>query len=264
MSEGLQPGRQVLTADEYHADRSAVSKGWLDKIERSAAHLKAWLDGYAKPATPTQALGKLTHVAVLEPDLLTAQFITKPTEINRRTKVGREEYAAWEIENAHKTIITDDQMAVALAVRDSVNRHKAARALLGDGSPEETMVWRNGETGELCKARADWLSRIAIVDAKTTHDARPAEFAKSIVNYRYDVQTGHYLEGFQHDLFAWIAVEVEPPYAVAVYVADAVIRQRGLEARDRNLRTYAECKAKNEWPAYPDVVTTIELPRWAR
>lgn len=258
----LKPGRIDLSADDYHADRSAVSKSWLDRIDRSPAHLRAYLDGHSKD-TPTLILGRLVHSAVLEPDLLADQFVVPPN-INRRTKVGKEEYAAFEKDNAHKTIITQDQFDLALAIRDSVYGNRAAKALLTDGDPEATVVWRNAETGELCKARADWLRENVIVDVKTCQDARPDAFARSIANYRYDVQTSHYGEGFDLDRFVFIAVEKDPPYACAVYAADDLIRQRGKEARDRNLNTYAECKAKDEWPGYEEVITTIHLPRWAQ
>ena len=257
----LQPGRIDLSADDYHADRSAVSKSWLDRIDRSPAHLRAYLDGHSKD-TPTLLLGRLVHAAVLEPDLLHDQFVVPP-KINRRTKAGREEYAAFEADNAHKQIVTADQFDLALAIRDSVYGNRAAKALLNDGDPEATVVWKNLETGELCKARADWLRENVIVDVKTCQDARPDAFARSIANYRYDVQTSHYEEGFDLDRFVFIAVEKDPPYACAVYAADDLIRQRGKEARDRNLTTYAECKAKDSWPGYEEVIHTIHLPKWA-
>lgn len=258
----LEPGRLELPAEQYHADRSAVSKGWLDRIDRSPAHLKVYLDGYSRE-TPAMTLGRLVHTAVLEPDLLNDEFATVPTEINRRTKVGKAEYAEWEEENKHKTIIKADQLELAMAIRDSVRQNAAAKALLKNGDAEQTVVWKNSETGELCKARADWLRENVIVDVKTTEDARPEAFARSIANYRYDVQTSHYEEGFDLNRFVFIAVEKTPPYAVAVYAADDLIRHRGKQARDRNLRTYAECKASGKWPGYEEVIKTIELPRWA-
>jgi exodeoxyribonuclease VIII len=101
------------------------------------------------------------------------------------------------------------------------------------------------------------------VDVKTTEDASASAFAKSIANYRYHVQDAHYREGFERDRFVWIAVEIKPPYAVAVYMDDSDMLALGQSHRDTDLRTYAECKAKNEWPGYPEVIQSIQLPRWA-
>jgi exodeoxyribonuclease VIII len=239
-----------------------VSKSWLDRLDRSPAHLRAYLDGY-RPDSPAMALGRLTHVAILEPDLLDELFVTKPADINRRTNAGKAEFADWERANAHKSIVTADQLELARAMRDSVRRNKAARALLTGGDPEETVVWRNLETGELCKARADWLRENVIVDVKTTQDARPEAFARSIANFRYDRQVGHYSDGFNLDKFVFVVVESMPPHGVAVYAADSVMHRIGREARDENLRVYAECKATDNWPGYPDVISEIQLPSWA-
>ena len=262
MAARLSPGRPDLSASDYHADRSAVSKSWLDLIDRSPTHLKTWMSGESHE-TPAHLFGRLVHSAVLEPDLLKETYAVAPL-INRRTKAGKAEYAEWRAENASKIVISDEQMRLALAVRDSVYAHQAARALLGHGDSERTVVWRKEDTGELCKARADWLRDSCVIDVKTTLDARPDAFARTVVNYRYEVSTGHYLDEFNLDSHVFIAVEKDPPYAVAVYATDNFIRERGREARDRNLRTYAECRAKDEWPAYPDVIETIEMPLWAK
>jgi hypothetical protein len=258
----LEPGRLRISAENYHADRSAVSKSWLDRIDRSPAHLRAYLDGLTKADTPALVLGSLTHCAILEPDLLDAVYAVSP-RVDRRTKAGKEAYAEWEASLKGQVIVTADQMEHAKAMRDSVYKHRAASGLLGIGEREATVCWVDAETGERCKARADLLREGCIVDVKTTQDARPAEFAKSIVNFRYDVQDAHYSAGFNLDRFVWIAVEKEYPHGVAVYISDTGIRRRGQSARARNLNAYAECQASGNWPAYPDIVNAIELPRWA-
>jgi hypothetical protein len=48
-----------------------------------------------------------------------------------------------------------------------------------------------------------------------------------------------------------------------VYSDSEEIRKRGREERDPDLRLYAECRAKDHWPAYPEFVQPLELPRWA-
>lgn len=261
--DGLPLGIIDLPADEYHADRSAVSKGWLDMIDRSPAHLKLYLDGARREPTPAMMLGSLIHTAVLEPDLLPTEYAVAP-QVDRRTKVGKAAYAEWLEEHANMTHVTSEQMDTAIAVRDAVMQHRAASALLSKGSPEQTVVWRDAGTGEKCKARADWLRDSMTIDLKSTSDARPEAFAKSIANFRYDVQAAHYSDGFERDRFVFIAVEAQPPYGVAVYVADPSIFERGNTLRDRNLDTYSACMARNHWPGYEDTIQSISLPAWAR
>ena len=102
------------------------------------------------------------------------------------------------------------------------------------------------------------------MDLKTTRDASPDGFGKSIANYRYHVQSAHYRDGFQAGRFVWVAVEIDPPYAVAVYIDGDEIHARGDGERLSDLRLYAECKASDKWPGYPDEVQNISLPRWYR
>lgn len=256
--------RQMIDwpAEKYHADRSAVSKSWLDHIHRSPAHLRAYLDGLI-PSTPRMEFGSLVHAWVLEPDSIASRYLKTP-KFDRRTKAGKAGYEDITQRAAAEglTVVDEETWDLATRIKDAVYGHKAAAAILGKGEPEQSVLWTNGETGELCKARADWL-RDFLVDVKTTEDASPNGFAKSIANYRYHVQDAHYREGFERDRFVWIAVEIKPPFAVAVYADDDDMLALGKAHRDADLSLYAECKAKNEWPGYPEIIQTITLPRWA-
>lgn len=250
--------------EKYHADRTAVSKSWLDHIHRSPAHLRAYLDGLI-PSTPRMEFGSLVHAWVLEPDSIESRYLKIP-KLDRRRKADKEKYAELEAvaKARNMAMIDEDTWRQAMTIRDAVYRHKAAAAILGKGDPEQAVLWTNPETGELCKAKADWLrENFPLVDVKTTTDASPSAFARSVVNYRYCAQLRHYCEGFERDRMVWVAVEIAPPYAVAVYASDDAMMKRGIEERDPDLRLYAECKSKNEWPGYADSVQTLTLPRWA-
>lgn len=253
----------TIAESDYHADRTAVSKSWLDKIERSPAHLKAYLDGTAaNETTPAMALGSLTHAMILEPERFSSDFVMCP-RLDKRTKAGKEAWVEFEDANTGKIVVPEKDWLQAEAMRDAVYEHPSARKLLTKGDPEQTVFWNDSNTGEKCKARADWLRENFIVDLKTTADASPAGFAKSIANFRYHVQNAHYTDGFDLERFVFIAVEKAPPYGVAVYVLDEDSISKGTELRKRNMDVYAECKARNEWPGYSELVETINLPRWA-
>jgi exodeoxyribonuclease VIII len=121
-----------------------------------------------------------------------------------------------------------------------------------------------------CKSRADYWVRgkRLVVDAKTTLDASPEAFAKSVYNYRYHVQDALYRAGFaangeRIDHFALLAVEKEPPYAVAVYTLDAEAVSKGHFAARSNIEVLADCVTRNEFPGYGNGVQELSLPRWA-
>jgi exodeoxyribonuclease VIII len=111
--------------------------------------------------------------------------------------------------------------------------------------------------------------RGVIVDLKTTRDASPDGFAKSVAQYRYHVQAAFYSDGYRAAFgeaprgFVFIAVETEPPYLVAVYVASETMAQRGRIEYQTDLDTFRRCQDADTWPGYSDAPLTIDLPKWA-
>jgi exodeoxyribonuclease VIII len=138
------------------------------------------------------------------------------------------------------------------------------------GKAETTHMWTDATTGVECKCRPDWLTSNLIVDLKTTEDASPRGFQRSVANYRYHVQAAWYLDGIEAvtgtrpDQFIFICVEKKPPYAVGVYAADAEMIQIGAETAARDLEVYATCKAADAWPSYSDQIEPLSLPAWMR
>jgi exodeoxyribonuclease VIII len=123
-----------------------------------------------------------------------------------------------------------------------------------------------------CKARPDYIrqDKGLILDLKTCLDARSDPFSRSCWNYRYHVQAAYYLDGYRvateesAEAFLFIAIEKAPPYAVAVYHANEDMIDQGRSEYQRDLITYAECLAKDEWPGYPEEIASLVLPRWTQ
>jgi len=258
---------------DYHA-HPAISKSHLDQIAKSPLHYWArFLDPkrIIPEPTPAMRLGTAVHTHILELPKWEEQVAVAPTAINRRTNAGREEWAAFEAESAGKTVITRDEADVVMAMGRSVLGHPGAAMLLGlPGKAETTHMWTDANYGLECKCRPDWLTDDGsiIVDLKTTKDASPFGFKRSIADYRYFVQAGFYLHGLEQatgkrpDQFIFICVESTSPYACAVYAADSELIERGHEQAMRDLQKIAECKAANSWPSYSDQIEPISLPAW--
>lgn len=258
-----------------------VSKSNLDLIERSPAHLKHYLDHpESREETPAMRFGSLVHTAVLEPDLLASEYIVMPEDLKKPTPQQinakkpspatvelLDRWKEFEQESSGKTVVDKFDLEASEAMRKAVMEHSKARSLLSIGEPEQSVFWDNRETGVACKARTDWIhghQQSLLVDLKTTNDARPESFIRSILKFRYDVQSAHYTDGFNIDKFVFIAVEKKPPHGVAVYAVDGELFQRGDLARLANLETYAECQATDNWPGYSEKIQTLELPNWAK
>jgi exodeoxyribonuclease VIII len=259
-----------MTNEAYHAERSAVSNSGISKLVQSPAHFRAYLDeGFSE--TPALIFGRIAHEAILEPDRFA--YAVAP-QVDKRTKSGKAEWADFEAENADKHILTSDDEKAILRMRDNVYAHPAAKAALttSKGRAEVSVFGYQGDqSGELCKCRPDfWRDDNIIVDLKTTNDAGPHEFNRSVFKYGYHRQAAFYLnlcsraKAEKQEAFIFICVEKTTPYAVAVYMADAEMIEYGRWQYERALLTLAECKINNYWPGYSEKIETISLPAWAK
>jgi len=258
---------------KYHAD-PAVSASHLHAMAKSPAHYYArYLDPNRPPFIPTVAMkfGSLVHCAVLEPANLGERYGVCPS---RSTKNGKA--IAQQMDSTGVEAVTQTDWDAAQAMAATVRKHPIAGELLSEGEPEQPFWWYDGETGQQCKCRPDWIRKdsmgrvAALVDLKTTQDASPKGFAKSIATFRYHVQAAHYKEGlFQLGLaeqsakFIFIAIEKVYPYATATYELDEDSYNEGWCLVNRDLRRIAYCREHNEWPGYSLETSTLSLPRWA-
>jgi hypothetical protein len=257
----------------YHA-HAAVSKSHLDLVAKSPLHYwSRYLDPNRMPQEPTaaMAIGSAVHTHVLELDQWDAQYVVAPAGIDRRTKVGKAEWDVFQTAIGTRTVISREDADLVMRIGRSVLSHPAAAYLLGlPGKAETTHMWTDAGTGLQCKCRPDWLldDGSMIVDLKTTEDASSKEFQRSIAKWRYQVQASFYLDGIQHatgkrpEQFVFIAVEKKPPYACAVYVADAQMIEIGRDTARRDLDKLNVCKAADYWPGYSDGIEQINLPPW--
>jgi hypothetical protein len=250
----------MTTNEQYHAD-PAISASHLHAVAASPYHYWSRFLNPDRPVVePTAAmrLGSLVHCAVLEPDELSKRYAVAP---DRRTKDGKATAALLAASGIEAVSAADMELALAMAA--SVRSHQAAAELLRDGVAEQSFWWDDVDTGLRCKCRPDWYYGTTLVDLKTTTDASPRGFAKSVANWRYHVQQAHYMAGTFAERFVFIAVEKTYPYAVGVYELDTTAMDAAETTRRNNLQTIADCRAINEWPGYSQGIQNLSLPGWA-
>lgn len=275
-----------VSNDAYHSG-AGVSKSGLDLIARSPLHYwSAYLDPQREPReeTPAMMLGTAIHSAVLEPQLFASDYVVVPEGAPKRptktqlsakkpsddTVAAIEWWREFDARYGGKTILTADDYDTCTSIQTNVRRHPAAQTLMKEGEAELSVYWRDDETGVLCKCRPDWMNYQAnvIVDVKSTEDASPEGFQRSIQKYGYHVQAAWYLDGFKAatgtapKAFIFAAFEKKRPYATAFYYADADMIELGRILYRERLNAYAECLKRNSWPGYPAQLQAISLPAW--
>lgn len=249
--------------DEYHADPSLSSTGARLLVDCPAKYRHTADHGERHSAAFD--LGKAAHALVLG--------VGAPVRVvdadDWRTKAAREERDAARADFETPMLRKDWERVCAMA--EALLRHPTARAWVEHGRPEVSLFWSDPRHDVPCRARIDYLrdtSRVVLVDIKTTTNASPAAFTRSVASYGYHVQAAWYQTGARHLLdldepppFVFLVQEKEPPYLVGVYELDDDALTAGRHLASRAVAIWRECTDRGEWPAYPAQVLT--LPRWA-
>lgn len=273
-----------MTNEEYHKLNTHISKSGLDLINKSPAHYYArYLDPIRKPEAPTEAMqiGTAIHSAILEPHLFESEYyVLDDTKI--RFEIGgampqlTKRYKEWESEQASEFAgrkkLSASDFITCMRMRDAAHKHETAKILLSSGEAEQTFMWIDEDTGAPCKIRPDKINREVghIIDIKSTEDASPEGFFKSVYKYRYHVQGPFYHDGYSVNNpgvinnFTFIAIEKKAPYAVGTYFIPKDVYNYGRAIYKENLKTYMKAKKSGIYGAYSDDFLPVELPKYAK
>jgi len=258
--------------DVYHGRHlGLVSKSAIERLDRSPAHYKTWIDGdVSDVGTLAQAFGGAWHCSVLEPERFEASYVVEPDHGDLRTKAAKAARDEWRAANGCKVYVPEDDMAAMRAMTAAVRAHPLASKMLANGEPEVTAIWTDEETGLRCKTRTDYYveSRRMAVDLKSADDASLPAFRRSAANYGYHITDALYRAGFgavgkRIDHYVFVVVEKKPPHAVALYSLHADDIQKGYAHVLSAKLKLAECMRNDDWPAYPVTIQTLALPPWA-
>jgi len=283
----LPPGiHENVPAEVYHQRvMGVVNTGALKVLHgKTPAHYRAWLEEEPDEESKALEFGRALHCAMLEPAIFDATYVQpvehpyrRPTAMQRNAKKPSDAtlaaigyWDAWNAANAGMIEITVAEKRMIQGMAAAVMAHPEASILALASRREVTVIWTDRRTGLLCKARYDlWDDRIVVIgDVKSTEDATPSAFSRSVARYGYHIQDAHYLDGarslgFTQADFVFIAVEKEPPHGTITYRLNEESRKHGHELRYRAMDTLAECIETDRWPGYESGIQNLSLPAWA-
>lgn len=273
-----------MPSEVYHGHEIAnhfVSRSGLLEIAKAPAIFYGRHRDPKRPPQPepTEAmvLGTMTHCAVLEPDAFVDRYAVAP-KCDRRTKEGKAIWAAF-LETLKPGMEAADPEMVqkSLAMAMAVRENPAVSGLLDEGDAEvSAFVQQEKWSGVAVRVRPDFVSpaggnKVILTDLKTTIDASPKGFGRTVANMAYDVQAALYSDIFEQAsgkrvvAFVFVAVEKAWPFACVPYVLKPDAIDRGRRKYRRLLETYAECMRTQTWPGYTSgrEIEILELPAWA-
>lgn len=249
-----------ISHKDYHSWTDIVSNSYLGRLAKVPAAAKI-------PQDETEAMrfGRAFHCYVLEEENFLDEFVIPsefPTKPNRRsTQKTIDAYSEWAKGLNGKQAVTVDDYRTIQDMKEAVLTHPFAYQLLKEGISETTLIWKDEETGLLCKARPDRIpdgNKGVILDLKSTNNAAKNSFQSDCVKFGYAREGAIYLEGlarltgalYTDLIFACIAVEKEPPYRCEVYTIEPDFLEWGYAEFHRLIQIEKKCRDANFWPHY--------------
>lgn len=272
MGKILSKGHYEIDMDTYHGDCCdgfSVSGSGLVKLENtSPAHF--WWHSYLNPQRPevdTTALkfGRAAHAIILGEPEFAKYFIVSPYD-DFKTKEARQ----WR-EQQMRTVVRPQQMDMIRAMAKSILQTPLIKNAFIDGKPEQSLIWKDAETGIWLKSRPDWLPNSIpfVPNYKTTKSARPDDWRKDAFKLGYHQGAALCLEGIKQVLgwaspsYYFVVQEKEAPYvALPITMRDTDIEWGALLNR-RNLRRLSDCLMAGKWPAYAEGAVEVSMPEWS-
>lgn len=272
--KNIEPGIYPNTHEHiYRGAWGGINQSLLWKLhEKSPAHARnEYLN--PRPSTGARLTGTAIHQLVLEPDSLERNFAVRPDGIDGRTREGKIALAEFRASAGTREIVDGTTWDTFAGIRDSVMRHDEALALLtAPGHTELAAVWYDRVHREtMCKMRCDRLashrSISTILDVKTTEDASPRAFTRSVATWGYHFQAAWYLDGLAtiapgERRFVIMAIEKSAPYEIALYELDFSWLDYGRDLTRKYLDLWVKCEREGVWPGYGEAVEVLDAPDW--
>lgn len=262
-----------MTNADYHAT-SAVNASFLKSwILKSPLHAMNTRGSIGRTVAD---MGTAIHSEALEPE---RGNVVRSDETSRATKAWKEHYALCEAEGkvllpgkdydnvigAVHGFVNDDGDLIGGLMNDA----HCGKLLKQDDKICEASLFVEHETGLILKARPDIYSpQLAVMgDVKSTQDASPRGFGKSIWKLGYHLQAAHYLlvarlAGWDVRHWGFLAVEKEPPYPAHFHTLCDDTLAYSARVIEAALREVAEAKESKRYDTRWGSYTVQYLPEY--
>jgi hypothetical protein len=269
------PGLYTMSAEEYHADPCPTPSlsSSIAKILISRSPLHAWTEharlnpAFVPEEKATYDRGSAAHALLLEGE--DRMVVIEANDY--RKAAAQEARDAARAAGKHPVLVAE--YPNILKMRDVALASIAACGdlsgmTLADGKAEPVLIWREGEIW--CRARLDWLAddRRVIFDYKTTTNANPEDWVRTMAGLGGEIQCSFYRRGNEatggpsDTKFIFGVQECEPPFAMSFIGMPPSFIDLGDSKVAEAIASYARCLTSNHWPAYSDRICWVEPPTW--
>ena len=267
------------TADEYHADRSRISRSQLCDFMRGSNlfYRKHVLQEplWQQKSTDAMEFGTVFHAAVLEQKPIEEMVHVIPEVVlNAEGDKRGKAWITWKQAHSDKMCVKERDIFLPRIMWQSVQSSPAAMELLqGPGRNEQTIHWSFESIA--CRTRIDRLRDDCIVDLKTARSCNLNSINNSLESDGYAIQAAFYQMAVEAVTgnrlpFKFIFVEKNIPYRTVV-VALGSNEQLGVpwieQCRDEVVAALQRLQRVADQEAWRDPIgdqcITMNRPSWA-
>lgn len=263
-----------LDEETYHAHPALSSTGARALLESPARF--QWNRTHPRTAKKEFDLGSAVHSKVLGTGYGVVEIPADKLGKNGALSTDAAKLFVEQTRAAGKIPLKAAEIATIATVAEAVLAHPTARALLEqEGIPEASVFSTDRMTEVDTRARFDFLptnakGRTVASDLKSTARlASPAVFTRAVADHGYHVQHAWYRDSYAEATGDWememvfIAVELEPPYLVAVHQLDTDYVDMGMAKARRARELFREYTDAGVWPGYPNEIQLLHPPMYA-
>lgn len=242
-----------LPADEYHADRDALSCSLLKPLLVSPAHFQASLLAPTKNST-AKDFGSLVHLLLLEPELAGKELAVFPGVGTSRDP----EFKTFLARNAYRLAVDEptfsEAMRLSSKVAETRYQGRQLHRFIEESMCEASIYFTEPVTGLRLRIRLDAYHPDISFDLKTTRHATASAFARDAVEFGYDLQAYMYglgrslYEGTPRKPFVFITAETAQPYSTCTFDAGSTFIENGGAKFQACLAAFKACSETGYWP----------------
>lgn len=260
------PGMEIVQGiyvgmpEEIYFATNAISVSGLKDFYRAPAKYKFG----ERKATTAQAIGKLWHTALLEPEELDKRFMC--TDVERR---GTKAWDAAQLVAGDRDLIKADDWYEMEAMRESIKKQGGPLVSCMEYPgllTEVSFFWWDYPSKVFCRGRADMaiFEHGIAGDVKSTVDA-DEDFKFAVRDYLYHWQAAFYKRGLRWlgieiSDFPFFAIEKSKPYLYSSWSMPEQITRHAENKIITLLDEYRVCIDTGVWPGYPTEIAPIPYP----
>lgn len=278
-----------IPMEVYHGDcceGPSISASGL--IEVAGCPVKYWAysplnpNRFTEESTKALNIGRVAHALALGDPPFDDAFVVlpedppkRPTKAQRNAKKSSPESLAaiafWDSMAAtgKQLVSYEDHETVKLMAHALQMSPQVSRAF-EHGKPEQSLIWKDKETGVWLKSRPDWFPNDPrqgfIADYKTAETIEPYALSNAVFRYGYHVQAAMQVDGAKELTgalplgIAHVCQEKDPPYLAELRMFSSEQIEIGRKVYRTAVRKFADCLSKGKWPGYTVDAQYFETP----